>query len=343
MAKIKGTADLETSYQNADPAVNLSVNRDIAASLGINMADVGNTLSSLFAGNKVSTWEDPHNGENYDVVLQIPEDERNKDALNLLQVPSNQINQTTTAPQMVSLATITTKRNGYAPREIDHIDLQRKITITGNILGNDKQQVFSQIQALLNDTHLPSGYIAKQSGDSEDMVQSFMYAVSALMIGVAFIYMILTAQFRSFIQPLIIMVSLPLSFVGVFIALLAFHSTLNMFSIIGIIMLMGLATKNGILIVDFINHGLRNGLPMVEAIVEAGKTRLRPIIMTSAAMIFGMLPLALSNGEGTEVRKPMAYAIIGGMTTSTILTLVVVPVLYSVVVGYLARRKKTHI
>ena len=135
------------------------------------------------------------------------------------------------------------------------------------------------------------------------------------------------------------MVALPLSFVGVFIALLTCGSTLNMFSIIGIIMLMGLATKNGILLVDFINQQLAEGIEMTEAIVNAGKTRLRPIVMTSMAMIFGMLPLALSNGEGTEVRKPMAYAIIGGMTTSTLLTLIVVPVLYSVIVR--RRRKPT--
>jgi HAE1 family hydrophobic/amphiphilic exporter-1 len=305
--------------------------------MGIDMADVGNTLSSLFAGNKISTWEDPRTGENYNVVVQIPEDERNKDVLNLLQVPSNSIDPNTGAPRMVSLATITKTRTGFSPREIDHVNLLRNVAITGNITGTDNQQVYTQIQKILDSYQLPSGYKFKQSGDSEDMVQSFMYAVSALMIGVAFIYMILTAQFRSFIQPLVIMVALPLSFVGVFIALLTCGSTLNMFSIIGIIMLMGLATKNGILLVDFINQQLAEGIEMTEAIVSAGKTRLRPIVMTSMAMIFGMLPLALSTGEGTEVRKPMAYAIIGGMTTSTLLTLIVVPVLYSVIVR---RRKK---
>jgi HAE1 family hydrophobic/amphiphilic exporter-1 len=337
IGKIKGVTDLETSYQDADPAYNIDVNRDIASSMGIDMADVGNTLSSLFAGNKISTWEDPRTGENYNVVVQIPEDERNKDVLNLLQVPSNSIDPNTGAPRMVSLATITKTRTGFSPREIDHVNLLRNVAITGNITGTDNQQVYTQIQKILDSYQLPSGYKFKQSGDSEDMVQSFMYAVSALMIGVAFIYMILTAQFRSFIQPLVIMVALPLSFVGVFIALLTCGSTLNMFSIIGIIMLMGLATKNGILLVDFINQQLAEGIEMTEAIVSAGKTRLRPIVMTSMAMIFGMLPLALSTGEGTEVRKPMAYAIIGGMTTSTLLTLIVVPVLYSVIVR---RRKK---
>ncbi len=160
------------------------------------------------------------------------------------------------------------------------------------------------------------------------MEDSFKYAIFALMIGIAFIYMILTAQFRSFILPIVIMVALPLSFVGVFVALFLFGSTINMFSIIGIVMLMGLATKNGILLVDFINRQLTEGVDLKEAIVNAGKVRLRPIVMTTLAMIFGMLPLALSTGESAEVRKPMAYAIIGGMTTSTLLTLVIVPVIY---------------
>lgn len=342
IAKISGTADLATSFQEADPAINVDVNRDIAANLGIQLSDVGSTLSSLFAGNKVSTWEDPKNGENYDVVVQIPEEERNRDVLKHLQVPSKNMNPETNLPQMIALATITSTKSGLSPREIDHIDLQRKVTITGNIVGNDNQKVFTQIQKILDSYQLPSGYKFQQSGDSDDMVQSFMYAVSALMIGVAFIYMILTAQFRSFVQPLVIMVALPLSFVGVFLALLLCNSTLNMFSIIGIIMLMGLAAKNGILLVDFINQQLREGIELTEAIVNAGKTRLRPIVMTSLAMIFGMLPLALSNGEGAEVRKPMAYAIIGGMTTSTLLTLIVVPVLFSVIVRRRPKKVVPH-
>ena len=333
ISQVKGTTDMETTFQDADPAYNIHVDRDEAASLGINLSDVGATLSTLFAGNKVSTWEDPRTGENYNVVIQIPEDERNKSVLGLLQVPSATIDPSTGIPQMVSLSTITTTKVGVSPREMDHVDLQRNITITGNIMSSDNQQVFSQIQKVIDNYSLPSGYKIKQSGASEDMVQSFVYAVEALLIGVAFIYMILTAQFRSFVLPLVIMVALPLSFVGVFIALLLFGSTLNMFSIIGIIMLMGLATKNGILLVDFINQQLDEGIELVEAIVSAGKTRLRPIVMTSLAMIFGMLPLALSSGEGAEVRKPMAYAIIGGMTTSTLLTLIVVPVLYSLLVS----------
>ena len=247
--------------------------------------------------------------------------------LNLLKVPGDQLDKNN-VPTMIALNVIATAKPGFAPRELDHINLQRKVTITGNIQGNDNQRVFNAVQKILNDYPLPPGYMILQSGDKQDMEESLGYAVSALLVGIAFIYMILTAQFRSFILPLVIMVALPLSFVGVFIALLLFGSTLNMFSIIGIIMLMGLATKNGILLVDFVQHELRRGISMTESIVNAGKIRLRPILMTTMAMIFGMMPLAISSGVGSEIRKPMAYAIIGGMVSSTLLTLIIVPVIF---------------
>jgi HAE1 family hydrophobic/amphiphilic exporter-1 len=327
MQKIKGVKDLETTYQQSNPAFEVNVDREAASNLGISLSDVGNALSVLFAGNKVSQWEDPANGQNYDVMVQIPEEYRNKDALNLLKVASNKLDGNN-LPQMVPLSVIASTKNGISPRELDHVNLQRTVTITGNVDGSDNQAVFNKIQKLLDNYKLPTGYLIVQSGDKQDMEESFMYAVGSLLVGIVFIYMILTAQFRSFILPIVIMVALPLSFVGVFLALLLFKSTLNMFSIIGIIMLMGLAAKNGILLVDFINVEMRRGVPKTQAIINAGVIRLRPIMMTSMAMIFGMLPVALSSGVGSETRKPMAYAIIGGMTTSTLLTLIVVPVIF---------------
>ncbi|MFN7093916.1 MAG: efflux RND transporter permease subunit [Burkholderiales bacterium] len=327
IAQIKGVADLENSYQQVNPAYTINLNRDIASNLGVSTLDVGEVLSTLFAGNQVTTWEDPRNGQNYAVVIQIPKDERTSNVLDVLKVPSNKLDDNN-LPILIPLSVIAQTSSGFSPRELDHINLRRQVTVTGNIEGKDNQAIFKKIQAILDSYRLPTGYSLTQSGSNQDMAESFGYAVSALMVGVAFIYMILAAQFRSFLLPLVIMVALPLSFVGVFLALFLLGSTLNMFSIIGIIMLMGLATKNGILLVDFINQDLSRGIPQLEAIVNAGKIRLRPIIMTTLAMIFGMLPLALSNGEGAEVQKSMAYAIIGGMITSTLLTLIVVPVLY---------------
>ena len=169
------------------------------------------------------------------------------------------------------------------------------------------------------------------------MQESFTAAMAALGLAVIFIYLILASQFDSFLQPVAIMVSLPLSLVGVFLALLLTGTTLNIFSMIGFIMLMGLVTKNAILLVDFANRARRGGASLHEALLQAGQVRLRPILMTTAAMIFGMLPVALGVGEGGETRAPMGRAVIGGVITSTLLTLVVVPVLYTYLDGWTER------
>jgi HAE1 family hydrophobic/amphiphilic exporter-1 len=190
-------------------------------------------------------------------------------------------------------------------------------------------KVQPEIRKILDSTQLPPGYRFVEEGANQDMQESFGYAVIAMLIGIVFIYLILASQFGSFVQPLAIMTSLPLSLVGVFLALMLWRSTLNLFSIIGVIMLMGLVTKNAILLIDFVNQLRREGMARTEALIEAGRVRLRPILMTTFAMIFGMLPLALALGEGASQRAPMAHAIIGGVITSTLLTLVVVPVVFT--------------
>ena len=171
------------------------------------------------------------------------------------------------------------------------------------------------------------------------MKESFQAALAALGLAVIFIYLILASQFASFTQPIAIMASLPFSLIGVFLALLLTGTTLNIFSIIGFIMLMGLVTKNAILLVDFANRARRGGATIDEALAQAGQVRLRPILMTTAAMIGGMLPLALGLGEGGETQAPMGRAIIGGVITSTLLTLVVVPVIYTYLAGWSERWK----
>jgi HAE1 family hydrophobic/amphiphilic exporter-1 len=173
------------------------------------------------------------------------------------------------------------------------------------------------------------GYRYVMGGSTKDMKESFGYAVTAMVLAVIFIYMILASQFASFLQPIAIMTSLPLTLIGVFLALLMFRSTLNLFSVIGVIMLMGLVTKNAILLIDFVNHARARGMDRAAAILEAAHVRLRPILMTTLAMVFGMMPLALGLAEGSEQRAPMGQAVIGGVITSSILTLVVVPVIYT--------------
>ncbi|MCC6201071.1 MAG: efflux RND transporter permease subunit, partial [Moraxellaceae bacterium] len=198
-----------------------------------------------------------------------------------------------------------------------------------NVEGRPAGDIGVDIKQLQDSIKLPPGYRFQTEGQNKDMAESIGYAGSALLLAVIFIYMLLGSQFNSFLHPVSIMTSLPLSLIGVFAALFLFGSTLNIFSIIGIIMLMGLVTKNAILIVDFINVAVNNGQDRTAAILAAGRTRLRPILMTTAAMVMGMMPLALGLGEGAEQRAPMAHAIIGGVVTSTLLTLIVVPVVYT--------------
>jgi hydrophobic/amphiphilic exporter-1 (mainly G- bacteria), HAE1 family len=208
--------------------------------------------------------------------------------------------------------------------------LQRQIRIISGIAKDvSAGDMSAEVKKVADTIALPPGYRFQYGGSSQDIAESIGPAIAALALGVIFIYFILASQFGSFLQPLAIMASLPLSLIGVFLALLFFGSTLNLFSIIGFIMLMGLVTKNAILLVDFTNHGIREGLSRHDAILNAGQVRLRPIIMTTLAMIFGMLPLALAFGAGSEQQSPMAHAVIGGIITSTIMTLVVVPVLYT--------------
>ncbi|MDE2358266.1 MAG: efflux RND transporter permease subunit, partial [Betaproteobacteria bacterium] len=198
-----------------------------------------------------------------------------------------------------------------------------------NAEGRPSGDVGSDVQKVADAMQLPPGYRLQAAGQQQDMQDSFKAALAALGLAVIFIYLILASQFASFTQPLAIMASLPFSVIGVFLALLVTGTTLNLFSIIGVIMLMGLVTKNAILLVDFANRSRRAGASLADALLNAGQVRLRPILMTTAAMIGGMLPLALGLGDGGEQQAPMGRAIIGGVVTSTLLTLVVVPVLYT--------------
>ncbi|MEP7208746.1 MAG: efflux RND transporter permease subunit, partial [Casimicrobiaceae bacterium] len=218
-------------------------------------------------------------------------------------------------------------------------ELKRRVALYASVEGRAAGDVGSDVERIVQATTLPPGYRFSIGGQQQDMKDSFRAAVAALALAIVFIYLILASQFASFTQPLVIMASLPFSLIGVFLALLLTGTTLNIFSIIGFIMLMGLVTKNAILLVDFANRARRAGSTLHDALREAGQVRLRPILMTTAAMLGGMLPLALGLGEGGETQAPMGRAIIGGVVTSTLLTLVVVPVLYAYLDGWTTQRR----
>lgn len=328
MGKIRGVVDIDSSMRDAKPTLNVDIDRERAASLGFNLAQIGNALRPLIAGTAASTWQAP-DGENYDVNVRLEKSERsNAGKLASLYLTSSTLD-ANGLPVTLPLSELATIRQTTSPVQINRRDLFREVNITANVAGQTTGEVQKQITELQQRFKLPSGYRFVVGGDSKSMAESAGYAVAALLLGVVFIYMILASQFGHFLQPMAIMTSLPLSLVGVLLALLLWRSTLNIFSVIGVIMLMGLVTKNAILLVDFVNHLRREGMDRAAAIAEAGRVRLRPILMTTAAMVFGMMPLALALGEGAEQRAPMAHAIIGGVITSTLLTLVVVPVVFT--------------
>ena len=239
---------------------------------------------------------------------------------------------------MVRLNQIALVRESTGPNQINRRDLTREVSISANVADRSAGEVSADIKTVMDSIVMPPGYGYKFVGSTKDMAEAFGYAVSALVLAIVFIYMILASQFKSFLQPMALMTSLPLTLIGVVLALLMFHSTLSMFSVIGVVMLMGLVTKNAILLVDFAiraradtlgpDGSHRSGLGREDALLLAAKVRLRPILMTTLAMIFGMVPLAFALSEGSELRAPMGQAVIGGVITSSLLTLVVVPVVY---------------
>jgi HAE1 family hydrophobic/amphiphilic exporter-1 len=226
-----------------------------------------------------------------------------------------------------------------SPQIIKRQDLQRRVALYANVEGRGSGNVSDDINKIMKATDLPPGYRFVVAGQQEDTQESFTALVAALGLAIIFIYLVLASQFASFVQPVAIMMSLPFTLIGVLLALLLTGTSLNILSMIGFVMLMGLVTKNAILLVDFANRTRRAGASLHDSLLTAGQVRLRPIIMTTSAMIFGMLPLALGLGESGETQAPMGRAIIGGVITSTLLTLIVVPVIYSYLDAWAERRK----
>jgi HAE1 family hydrophobic/amphiphilic exporter-1 len=340
--RIPGVVDLDTSSKPAKPTVAVEVDRAVASDLGIGVAQVGAALRPLLAGEVATTWKAPDD-ENYDVRIRLPiEGRRDIEDLARLTVASAQLD-ADGAPRLVPLRQVAKLVPTEGPTQINRKNLTREVLITANVYGAPPGTVGLEIQRQLKEIPVPPGFAFVTGGATKDMQESFGYALQALLLAVVFIYMILASQFRSFIQPVSIMASLPLSLIGVMVALLAWRSTLNMFSVIGFIMLMGLVTKNAILLIDFANQQRRAGVERGQALLAAAEIRLRPILMTTLAMVFGMLPLAVSTSEGAEQRAPMAHAVIGGVIASTLLTLLVVPVLYALLddlAQALARRRR---
>ena len=338
LAGAPGILDLKSSLGDPRPEWRIEVNRDVANQVGVDLGAISATLRPLMAGQTATRWEDP-TGEERDVVVQVaPEQRQSVEDIASIPVPtvSRGVGGTATVP----LRSIARVLASTAPAQIDRKNLQRYVAISGsNAPGVAISEASATLRARLGTLQLPPGYTINLGGQTQQLAETGGYVLETLSLAVILIFLILASPFESFVQPFAIMLSLPLSLVGVLLALLATRTTMNIMSMIGIIMLMGLVTKNAILLVDNANERRRAGTERTQALIEAGVVRLRPIMMTTAAMIAGMLPVALALGEGGTFRAPMARAVIGGLITSTLLTLVVVPVAYTYLDGLASRAR----
>jgi HAE1 family hydrophobic/amphiphilic exporter-1 len=326
IVRISGIVDLEVTLEQDIPEYRLKVDRQRAVDTGVMSAQIARTVGALVGGKEVSTYED-EDGDAVNLRVRLPLDLRQDPGqVEQLRLTVSRPGQ---APALVPLGELVTYEMSTSPSEINRQDLSREVVISANLDGLPLGTAMSRVKEAVKNLKMAPGYQVIFSGEGEDMMESFGYMAEALILAVLFVYLILAAQFESFIDPLAIMLSLPLSLVGMAGLLFLTRDTVNIMSLIGLIMLMGLVTKNAILLVDYTKVLRSRGLPRREALITAGRTRLRPILMTTLAMIFGMLPLALALGTGAEMRAPMARAVIGGMITSTFLTLLVVPVVYS--------------
>lgn len=323
---IPGLVDLDSSVKPDKPTIGVDVRRDAASDLGLSVAQIAGSLRTLVAGQTVGNWRAPDD-QTYDVNVRLsPEARTAPDDLERLPFATG--TNADGSSRIVRLNQVATIRESTGPNQINRRDLTREVAVNANAYGRAAGDISNDIRAKLDEIQFPPGYRYQFGGSTKNMKESFGYAVSALAMAIIFIYMILASQFKSFLQPMALMTSLPLTLIGVVLALMMFGSTLSMFSIIGIVMLMGLVTKNAILLVDFAIRMRDEGQSRTEALLHAARVRLRPILMTTLAMIFGMVPLAFALTEGSEQRAPMGQAVIGGVITSSLLTLVVVPVVY---------------
>ena len=336
LQNIKGLVDIESSVKPNKPTVDITVKREAAADFGLGVGSIANQLRTLVAGQNVGVWR-ADNDQTYDVLVRLDPTQRTY-LHDLERLPFNIGQNSDDSSRIVRLNQVAQVSESIGPNQVNRRELSREVAFSGNTYGRATGEVSQDIQTMMAGIALPDGYRYQFGGATKNMKESFQYAVVALAMGVIFIYMILASQFKSFLQPLALMTSLPLTLIGVVGALMVFRSTLSMFSVIGVIMLMGLVTKNAILLLDFAiraREGLDRGdgtyeapLGRTEALLLAAQVRLRPILMTTLAMVFGMIPLAFSVSEGSEQRAPLGQAVIGGVITSSILTLVVVPVVY---------------
>ena len=323
--QVPGAVDIGLSTKGQKPELNVQIDRALAGSLGVTVGQVAQALRPAFAGIDVGDWVDP-SGETRDVTVRLAPESRTVVAdLESLPLVVN----SEAGPRAIPLGQIARVAPSIGPARIDHLDRDRVITIEANVEGRPLNDVVSAVMSRVDaNVPLPPGYTITQGGETESQNEIFTQMIIALGVAVMLMYFVLVIQFGSFLEPFSILLSLPLSLIGVMLALAITGETLNIMSLIGVILLMGIVAKNAILLIDFAKWAEEKGTDRREALIEAGRVRLRPILMTTFALIAGMVPVALGGGEGGDFRAPLGIAVIGGVITSTLLTLLVIPTVY---------------
>ena len=324
---VPGATDVGLSIRGERPELLVDLKRGLAGSLGVTVADVAQSLRPAFAGIDAGDWVDP-TGETRDVRVRLAPEARQR-VVDLERLPLV-IPDATGMPVTLPLGQVASIRQGLGPAQINHLNRDPVVNVQANVQGRSLTEVTQDINLKLEKLQLPPGYRITQGGEARDQQEVFTRIFTALGAAVLLMYLILVIQFGSFLDPLAILVSLPLSLIGVVLALLLTGDTLNIMSLIGVILLMGIVAKNAILLIDFAKWAHERGTPLRESLIEAGRIRLRPIMMTTIALIAGMIPVALGRGEGADFRAPLGRAVIGGVITSTLLTLLVIPTVYEI-------------
>ncbi|MCK5257236.1 MAG: efflux RND transporter permease subunit [Deltaproteobacteria bacterium] len=320
MEAVDGFADIDRNLELGKPEVRVNINREKAADAGVPVESIANAIGALIGGLDVVEFK--RGGESYDVRVRLVEEERN--------LPSDikKIWVRSGSGQLMELDNFVSLKPAHGPSIINRFDRQRAVMIYANLEGMTLAPAMVALEKIAGEI-LPEEFSRQHTGRTEMYEETICYIGMAFMLSILFTYMVLAAQFESFIHPFTIMIALPLSFIGAFGLLYITGNTLNLFSMIGFVLLVGLVTKNGILLIDYANQQREKGIPIKEAIVEAGCVRFRPILMTAFSTVAGVLPVALGIGVGSEMRQPMAVAVAGGLITSTLLTLLIIPVTYT--------------
>lgn len=332
MAKVKeveGTQEVKLSVESGNPEIVVKTDRQKMAELGLDLQTVGGTMQLAFNGNDDAKFRQ---GEfEYDINLRFDDfDRQNIDDIKALTF-INKFGEQVRLDQFAEIS------EGAGPSRLERYNRITSIKVNSQLLGRPSGTVTAEIQGIIDNMNLPTGVEIKFGGDQENQAQSFGQLLMAFLASIILVYLIMVALYDSFIYPFVVLFSIPLAMIGALLALALSAQTLNIFTILGIIMLIGLVAKNAILVVDFTNHLKQKGMETTQALMEATKERLRPILMTTIAMVVGMLPIALANGAGAAWKNGLAWAIIGGLTSSMFLTLIVVPVVYKIVDSIVSR------